>query len=36
MHTDCMTELTKDIIENREHGIQLSPDLIELLILFFC
>ena len=30
-----INELTKDIIENGKHGIQLSPDLIELLILLF-
>ena len=28
-----INELTKDIIENGKHGIQLWPDLIELLIL---
>ncbi len=30
-----INELTKDITENGKHGIQLSPDLIELLILLF-
>ena len=30
-----INELTKDIIENGKHGIQLSPDLIQLLILLF-
>ena len=28
-------ELTKDIIESDKHGIQLAPDLIELLIFLF-
>ena len=30
-----INELTKDIIENGKHGIQLSQALIELLILLF-
>ena len=30
-----INELTKDIIESGKHGIQLAPDLIELLILLF-
>ena len=30
-----INELIKDIIENGKHGIQLSPDLVELLILLF-
>ena len=30
-----VNELTKDIIESGKHGIQLGPDLIELLILLF-
>ena len=30
-----INELTKDIIESGKHGIQLAPDLIEWLILFF-
>ena len=30
-----INELTKDITENGKHGIQLSPDLIELMILLF-
>ena len=30
-----INELTKDIIENGKHGIQLAPDLTELLIFLF-
>ena len=30
-----INELTKDITESGKHGIQLAPDLIELLILLF-
>ena len=30
-----INELTKDIIESGKHGIQLAPDLIELLIVLF-
>ena len=30
-----INELTKDIIESGKHGIQLAPDLTELLVLLF-